>query len=134
MIRCPSGAQYASAFSPPFVSCRISPRCAGDCAVGDCPCAVATRRMYSKCRCKPLSYPMFWRMFWPGASVLSRKLIEEDAQWGGPPGPQPTPPSASVLSLLEEPDQGVRRGRGRPPHYEICPEPWEQETSRLCAI
>jgi exopolysaccharide production protein ExoY len=30
--------------------------------------------------------------------------------WGGPPGPQPTPTSAS------EPDRGVRRGRRRPPH------------------
>jgi hypothetical protein len=38
--------------------------------------------------------------------------------WGGPPGPRPTPPSASVFSVLEKPDQGVRRGRGRPPHHE----------------
>jgi hypothetical protein len=39
---------------------------------------------------------------------------EEAAMWGGPPGPRPTPPSAH---FWQEPDQGVRRGRGRPPHY-----------------
>ena len=44
------------------------------------------------------------------ASVLNPKVFEEFAKWGGPPGPRPTPPS--------EPDQGVRRGRGRPPHSE----------------
>jgi len=31
---------------------------------------------------------------------------------GGPPGPRPTPASASILSASTEPDQGVRRGRG----------------------
>jgi len=36
--------------------------------------------------------------------------------WGGPPGPRPTPPSALVFRVIPEPDQGVRRGRGRPPH------------------
>jgi hypothetical protein len=29
---------------------------------------------------------------------------------------QPTRSSAFILSVLAEPDQGVRRGRGRPPH------------------
>ena len=62
--------------------------------------------------------------------------------WGGPPGcsaqrPRPTPSSAFALSVLEKPDQGpqrsrVRRGRGRPPHNEICHEPLGQETSFLC--
>src|SRR5271166_2530067 len=37
-------------------------------------------------------------------------------KWGGPPGPRPTPPSAPI----SEPDQGVRRGRRRPPHVAIC--------------
>ena len=42
--------------------------------------------------------------------------------WGGPPGrsvsrhPRPTPSSASVLNAAAEPDQGVRRGPGGPPH------------------
>jgi VWFA-related protein len=35
-------------------------------------------------------------------------------KWGGSPGPQPTPQSASGFYL---PDLGVRRGRGRPPHF-----------------
>ncbi|HYL75547.1 MAG TPA: hypothetical protein VEU96_15145 [Bryobacteraceae bacterium] len=38
--------------------------------------------------------------------------------WGGPPGPRPTPSSASVFPVTEQPDQGARRGRGRPPHFE----------------
>jgi len=48
--------------------------------------------------------------------------------WGGPPGPRPTPPSASVLTGFEEPDQGVllrggeRRGPGGPPHQETSEE------------
>jgi hypothetical protein len=55
--------------------------------------------------------------------VLSCKLIEEFVMWGGPPGcseqcPRSTPPLVSVLNMLEEPDQGGRRGRGRPPHAE----------------
>src|SRR6476469_7794649 len=39
--------------------------------------------------------------------------------WGGPPGPPRTPTSACVSRDTTEPDQGVRRGRGRPPH-QIC--------------
>src|SRR5580700_9290154 len=39
--------------------------------------------------------------------------------WGGPRGPRPTPSSASVSISLAEPDQGVRRGRGRPPHVDL---------------
>jgi hypothetical protein len=35
---------------------------------------------------------------------------------GGPPGLQPTPPSASGFRETPQPDQGVRRGRGRPPY------------------
>jgi hypothetical protein len=35
--------------------------------------------------------------------------------WGDPPGPRPTPASASQ----SEPDQGVRRGRGRPPYLAV---------------
>jgi hypothetical protein len=30
------------------------------------------------------------------ASVLSLKFVEQFAEWGGPPGPRPTPPSAFV--------------------------------------
>src|ERR1035441_10112932 len=56
------------------------------------------------------------------ASDLNPKVFEEFAKWGGPPGPRPTPPSASVSPAMAEPDQinnsGVRRGRGRPPHSE----------------
>jgi glutaminyl-peptide cyclotransferase len=37
------------------------------------------------------------------------------AWWGGPPGLRPTPPSASE----SQPDQGVRRGRGRPPYLAV---------------
>src|ERR1700734_2769584 len=45
-----------------------------------------------------------------------------DAKWGGPPGcsaqcPRPTPSSA--FHACAEPDQGVRRGRGRPPHLSV---------------
>ncbi len=36
------------------------------------------------------------------------------AKWGGRPRPQPTPSSASGFCM---PDQGVRCGRGRPPHF-----------------
>jgi VWFA-related protein len=35
-------------------------------------------------------------------------------KWGGRPRPQPTPSSASEFYM---PDLGVRRGRGRPPHF-----------------
>src|SRR5512146_2998484 len=35
--------------------------------------------------------------------------------WGGPPGPRPTPSSAWV-GVGDQRDQGVARGRGRPPH------------------
>ncbi len=46
-----------------------------------------------------------------------RSSSQKVCMWGGPPGPRPTPPSASVQNAAAEPDQGVRRGRGRPPHY-----------------
>ena len=39
--------------------------------------------------------------------------------WGGPPDPRATPSPASVSGVMAEPDQGVRRGRGRPPHSEV---------------
>jgi|CZKS01.1.fsa_nt_gi acyl transferase domain-containing protein/NAD(P)-dependent dehydrogenase (short-subunit alcohol dehydrogenase family)/acyl carrier protein len=52
------------------------------------------------------------------ASDLNPKVFEEFAKWGGPPGPRPTPTSVSVSPVMAEPDQGVRRGRGRPPHSE----------------
>jgi Cytochrome C oxidase, cbb3-type, subunit III len=42
--------------------------------------------------------------------------MREQAMWGGPPGPRPTPTSASVSPVMAGPDQGVRRGRRRPPH------------------
>jgi hypothetical protein len=56
-----------------------------------------------------------------GAGVVILRSVEKSPLWGGPPGPRPTPSSASVLSLMPGPDQGVRRGRGRPPH-EMCSE------------
>jgi hypothetical protein len=42
--------------------------------------------------------------------------------WGGPPGPRPTPPSASrtlqaVGAVGEQRDEGVPRGPGGPPHH-----------------
>ena len=46
---------------------------------------------------------------------MTHRKIEEFTMWGGPPGPRPTPSSASSRVIVE-PDQGVRRGRGRPPH------------------
>jgi lipoyl(octanoyl) transferase len=46
-------------------------------------------------------------------------------KWGGPPGLRPTPTSAFVLSALAEPDQGVRRGRGRPPYLKSGCEVWD---------
>jgi hypothetical protein len=39
--------------------------------------------------------------------------------WAGPPGPRPTPTSASS-SCGGTAGPGVRRGRGRPPHVELC--------------
>jgi hypothetical protein len=32
--------------------------------------------------------------------------------WGGPPGPQPTPPSASPVSAMVQPDRGSGAGEG----------------------
>jgi hypothetical protein len=46
------------------------------------------------------------------SSLLSQKSIEEVAEWGGRPRPRPTPPLASVLSELEEPDQGSGADEG----------------------
>jgi hypothetical protein len=58
------------------------------------------------------------RLFHDPASVLNRKFIEEVAMWGGPPGLRPTPPSASVLTVLAEPDQGPARTRvSAPPRF-----------------
>jgi hypothetical protein len=56
------------------------------------------------------------------ASVLSCKFVEAFAAWGGRPGcsaqrPQRTPASASSSHAIVGPDQGVRCGRGRPPHF-----------------
>jgi hypothetical protein len=63
------------------------------------------------------------------SSVLNCEFIEELAMWGGPPGPRPTPAPASVSRVMAEPDQEVRRGRGRPPHRELCVELLIQDTS-----
>src|SRR5580700_10701892 len=45
------------------------------------------------------------------------------ALWGWPPGPRGTPSSRTSLDLSagcgEEADQGVGRGRGRPPHVQL---------------
>ena len=49
--------------------------------------------------------------------------------WGGPPGPRTTPPSSSALSVLARAGPGVRRGRRRPPHSEICSELQRHHTS-----
>src|ERR1035438_3895440 len=38
---------------------------------------------------------------------------------GGPPGPRSTPSPASASGVMSQPDQGVRGGRGRPPHSEV---------------
>src|SRR5208282_1952563 len=46
--------------------------------------------------------------------------------WGGPPGPRPTPSLATVSRVRAAPDQGVRSGRGRPPHREL---PWRTSNS-----
>jgi len=51
-------------------------------------------------------------------SVTNCKFIDERSKWGGPPGPRPTPPSA-ISRVMAEPDQGVRRRRGRPPQCEL---------------
>jgi hypothetical protein len=61
---------------------------------------------------------VWWRLSRPCAirckvrssSLRSRKFVEK---WGGPPGPRTTPSSASVLSVLAQPDQGPQRSRGR---------------------
>jgi hypothetical protein len=50
-------------------------------------------------------------------SLLFLKLSRE--WWGGPLGPRPTPTSACFGVIWHMPDQGVRRGRGRPPHNKI---------------
>jgi hypothetical protein len=43
-------------------------------------------------------------------------LYLSESRWGGPPGPRTTPSSAFCL-YSGQPDPGVRRGRGRPPHF-----------------
>ena len=50
----------------------------------------------------------------------SPNTTSECKKWGGPPGPRPTPTSASLSLVMTKPDQGVRRGRGRPPHHKLC--------------
>ncbi len=52
------------------------------------------------------------RIIWRSIVSTATSLV----RWGGPPGPRPTPPSASVLSVFEEPDQGSGAVRGGPPH------------------
>jgi hypothetical protein len=49
------------------------------------------------------------------ASVLSQNFAAKVRNVGRSPR-TPTPSSASVSLLLAQPDQGVRCGRGRPPH------------------
>jgi hypothetical protein len=49
------------------------------------------------------------------SSKSDRKFKEEWTMWGGPPGLRRTPASG-VSRVMAEPDQGVRRGRGRPPY------------------
>src|SRR5665213_940321 len=56
-------------------------------------------------------------------SLLSPKLIEEVAKRGGP-GPRPTPPSATVLSVLEEPDQGPGADAGVRPTKKYVTNHW----------
>src|SRR5580658_2457270 len=63
------------------------------------------------------------------ASVLFPKFLDEHWEWGGPPGPRPTPSSVHVLSAQTEPDPGVQRGRGRPPHAPSLYELQKQDTS-----
>jgi hypothetical protein len=41
-----------------------------------------------------------------------QKFTEAFAMWGGPPGPQPTPPSAFVLSTLESRTRGAGADEG----------------------
>ncbi len=60
---------------------------------------------------------------------MSQNFIEEVAMWGGPPGSRPTPASAYVFSGLAEPEPLLRRGRGRPPHRDLCRELLTQDTS-----
>jgi uncharacterized protein len=51
--------------------------------------------------------------FWPRhTSVLSCKFIEEFVVWGGPPGPRPTPSSASASPVAVGPDQGSGADEG----------------------
>jgi len=51
-----------------------------------------------------------------GGALVAGAFARLFMMWGGPPGPQPTPSSASALRTSVGPDQGVRRGRGRAPH------------------
>src|ERR1700733_2725821 len=51
---------------------------------------------------------------------LRYKFIEQLADWAGLLGPQRTPAPAAISRVMAEPDQGVWRGRRRPPHFEIC--------------
>src|SRR5277367_4250263 len=50
--------------------------------------------------------------------IWESPIFSRTATWGGPPGPRPTPSSAFLVVM--EPDHGVRRGRGRPPHCLMC--------------
>jgi len=44
------------------------------------------------------------------AARVSKRSSEEFAMWGGPPGPQSTPASTSVLSALESQGSGADEG------------------------
>ena len=59
------------------------------------------------------------------ASSRSQKSIEELAKWGGRPRPRPTPPSASVLSELEEPDHGSGADEGVRPTTKYVADHWD---------
>jgi len=61
-------------------------------------------------------------------SVLNQKSIEEVAMWGGTPWSAGRHPRRPLFRLIAKPDQGVRRGRGRPPHRELCGELLIQDT------
>jgi 4'-phosphopantetheinyl transferase len=53
------------------------------------------------------------------ARLPSQPFNDDVHQVGRSPGSPSTPTSASRSRLLPEPDQGVQRGRGRPPHGDL---------------
>ena len=62
-------------------------------------------------------------------SVLSQKFVEEFTMRGGPPGPRADVLVGRCFSRDGKAGPGVRRGRGRPPHRELCGELLTQDTS-----